>query len=223
MEEARQPVQRFRMAFQFAIRVDMLNIDSDSGQMPGNQNRAMAFERLFLGAHQRKPVVFHPLPNALDPLPKQLGLCKPLVLNLPVLAAGRVFASGSEFPAQEYISDPTCAQGLFQCFAIELRVDAAVWFGPHVAECRNAMLQEQVYEMIRPVSGVADGEHGLLHGLRQWSLTENRRDKFMASIIVDRPRSRQTHADVDIVQRIVAFVGRFKLGDRNGIGQLQNI
>jgi hypothetical protein len=127
-ELAPQSIDKIRLALQPAVGENVLNGYSEGGKMPGNQNGAVAFQRLFFRAHQGEAILLHSLLDAIKAVPKQLSPGDTVILNTAVLVAGWIFAACAEFPAEKNIIDAGLTKLLLEVFPIELRIYAAAGF-----------------------------------------------------------------------------------------------
>src|SRR5579863_2534922 len=144
------------MVFEPAVSVNVLDIETKIGEIPGDQNCTMTFKRFLLGTHQRDPIFFHPFLYAVQTLSEKIGVRQAFILDLAILVACRVFAARAEFRAQKDVSNAAFPQGLFQFLAVELRVHPAVRLRAYVARRRNAMPRKKTDEVLLAMRGVAN-------------------------------------------------------------------
>jgi hypothetical protein len=161
---AHKPVEKFSVAFQLAIRENVLNSQSEKRKMAGYQNTAVAFHRFLFGAHQGEPMFPHSFLDAIEAPPEQLSQRESVVLNTTAIVTGWILTACSQFVAEKNVSDANVMKLRLQALPIELRTYAAVRPGSHVSERSDVMQLEQRNEGFQTVRGMSDCENRLLHG-----------------------------------------------------------
>src|SRR5450631_806979 len=107
--------------------------------MAADEYRAMAFKRLFLGAHESHPVTLCSLTHPVQAPAEQIAGGQALVLHFAFLVAGGILAARSEFLSQENVLDAVFTQESFELFAVELGIHSAVRMGTYVAKHPDIM------------------------------------------------------------------------------------
>src|SRR3954452_8230364 len=107
--------------------------------MPRHQNGAVAVKRLLLCAHECYSIFLRAFLDTIQTVSKEISTRKSIILNFSIVITCRVFATGSELPAEEHISDALTTQSRLQVLPVELGVVTAVWFRADIAKSRNAV------------------------------------------------------------------------------------
>jgi hypothetical protein len=154
------------MTLEAPILQDVRDRHSVCDEMPTDQDRPMAGEGVFLGAHQRYPVIPHPLQHTFKPASKEGRLCQAVVPDLPVHVAASVFGTRPELMAEEDVSDPSVLQLRAEGLAIELRIHPAVWLRPDVRHRRDAVFPEEVHYLRRRVRRMPNCVKHVVHESR---------------------------------------------------------
>lgn len=164
-ELPRETLTERGVGLEASIGVDVLNVNAGGGEIIGNKDGAMAFERFLFRAHEDEVELREPFLDAGEASAEQIRAGEPVKLDLSVLIAGWVLRASAKFPAEVDIDDAGIGQGLLERLAVELGVCAAVGRGADITEGGDAVEAEQGQEAIRGVGGVADGEDGWVgHG-----------------------------------------------------------
>src|SRR3990170_3782637 len=115
--------------------------------MPGNEDGAVALERILLGTHQGDAMLPHPVSNAINALSKQFGSSEPIVLNFAIDITFRVHTPSTEFSAQEDVNQADSRQRCLEVLAIELWICSAEWRRPDVAYRCHIVASQQCLEV----------------------------------------------------------------------------
>ena len=83
--------------------MNMCDGDAALMELPSDEKRAMAFDRVFLSTHQSNGVPSHPFINPGDAISKGWLLCQKVVLNLAAPVTSGIVATRPKFFAEERI------------------------------------------------------------------------------------------------------------------------
>ena len=162
-----QTIHRLTVGLQSAVGVNMSNLDAALVEFTGDEERPMAFERLFLRAHERDVVPGGAINDARKSASKRLRGGDPIENDAPVVIVTiDVVGAAAQLPSQVHICDSNGLESGGERFSIVLGVESAVGRRPNVGQGVYPMRSQETEEDPQIVVGMADGEDlvlGLLH------------------------------------------------------------
>jgi hypothetical protein len=154
------------MVFQAPVGQDVLDGDPTLVEEVADEQRAVALKRLLLTTEEGHAIVACNVEKALEPMLKERGLGKALVLDPAVLVAGRVGRATAEDTAKEKVVDAMVLERCLEGYAVEVGSDPASRQRAHVGHSCDGVATEQSEESFQRVVGVPDGEDRVLGHLK---------------------------------------------------------
>ena len=125
----------------------------------------VTLQRFFFRTHERDAVTGHVLHNTLNSSLERSGFVYAVVADAPVFVTRRIAWAPAQLLSEECVFDFACGEAVRQRFAIELRIEAAVWGRTDIRHFRYAVALQQCDERLDTVRGMADGKNGRVHYL----------------------------------------------------------
>jgi hypothetical protein len=135
------------MEFNAPIVKDVSDGHIRSFEVSADEDGPMTSERVLLRTHERHPVTLDAFLHTFNALTKSVCGCEPIILYLSRFIAGRVRRPCAQFLAKEDIGDVVSRQCFLQGLTVKLRVEAAVGRRSDIADCRNAVLHEEIEKL----------------------------------------------------------------------------
>ena len=159
-------------------------------QGSGNQQGAVAFERLFFGTHEGKTAILGVANDAPDAVIERVGVRDPFVLDSPVgVVARAVGRPAAKCFSQERIADSHVLQDAVQRLMVEMGNIAAVGSRTHVGHFLHVMPLQKFDERFRRMVGMTYREHRTLsngHDTFSPSGFHDGGDEFVSIAVVKR-------------------------------------
>ena len=99
----------------------------------------MTFQRFFFRTHERNAVAGRILHNTLNALLERSGFAYSVVADAPVFVTRCIVWAPAQLLPEEYVFDLACGKAVRQRFAVELRIEAAIWSRTHICHFRYAV------------------------------------------------------------------------------------
>jgi hypothetical protein len=145
------------MGFDGAVFLNVADLQI-AAKMAADENGTVAFEAIFLGAHQREAKFARAFADAFE-AGLEGGKFGDAFVAGDALNVNFAFdAAGAEFVAEENVLDVGGAEGGFEGGAVELRSPGAEGVAADVADGFDFVLAQEVEEFFRGVRGMADGK-----------------------------------------------------------------
>ncbi len=154
--EAQQPLLQLRMRFDASIGEDVLQRRAALNQSAADQDGAVAFQRLFLRAHDGDALGVRVLDQCIDRLLECRRRGDARVAHLAAFVAIRVLRPRAQRVPQEPIFNAGILERGHQCFLAELRIAAREGRRAHVGHAFDPRALQQIDEAARRVIGMAD-------------------------------------------------------------------
>jgi hypothetical protein len=135
------------MGFNSTIVKDVSDGHIRSFEVSADKDGPMASKRVLLRTHKRHPVTLDAFLHTFNPLTKSVCGCEPIILYLSRFIAGRIRRPCAQFLPKEDIGDVVSRQCFLKGLTVKLGMEAAVGSGSDIADCRNAVLHEEIEKL----------------------------------------------------------------------------
>jgi hypothetical protein len=118
-----------------------------SFEVSADEDGPMTSKRVLLCTHERNPVTLDAFLHTFNPLTKSVCGGEPMVLYRSRVIAGGIGRPRPQFLPEENIGDMVSRQFFLKGLTVKLRMVAAVGCGADIADCRNAVLHEEIEKL----------------------------------------------------------------------------